>query len=113
MATEARSKFGAPMFELEVFRKQMYCIEVLATLLGLFRRPRQGFDARGIMLPLPPSLRRWVYALNADAHLSAALLCYFRRNWCRNLAVVNCILHWIILTLSSLQMGITLVIVVA
>jgi len=51
--------------------------------------------------------------LNADAHLSAALLCYFRCHWCRNLAAVNCILHWIILSLSTLQMGITLVTVVA
>jgi len=35
-----------------------------------------------------------VHALNADTHLSAALLCYvFRCNWCRNLAAVNCILH--------------------
>ena len=32
----ARSMFGAPMFEHEVFRKQMYCTEVLVTLLGLF-----------------------------------------------------------------------------
>ena len=36
MAPEARSKFGAPVFEPEVFRKQMYCTEVLVTLLGLF-----------------------------------------------------------------------------
>jgi len=27
MAPGARSKFGAPMFEPEVFRKQIYCIE--------------------------------------------------------------------------------------
>jgi len=27
MAPGARHKFGAPMFEPEVFRKQMYCIE--------------------------------------------------------------------------------------
>jgi len=27
MAPGARSKFGAPVFETEVFRKQMYCIE--------------------------------------------------------------------------------------
>jgi len=33
---------------------------------------------------------------------TAALLCYFRCHWCRNLAAVNCILHWIILTLSTL-----------
>jgi len=34
MAPGARNKFGAPMFESEVFRKQMYCFEkVLITLL--------------------------------------------------------------------------------
>ena len=54
-----------------------------------------------------------VHALNADAHLSSALLCYFRCSWCRNLTGINCILHWIALTLSTLQMGITLVTVVA
>jgi len=36
-----------------------------------------------------------LHAPNADAHLSATLLCYFRCNWCRNLAAINCILHWI------------------
>jgi len=40
MAPGARSKFGAPMFAPEVFRKQMYCIEVLVILLGLFGAPR-------------------------------------------------------------------------
>jgi len=46
MAPGARSKFRGPMFEPEVFRKQMYCTEVLVTLLGLF-------GARGIV-PLAP-----------------------------------------------------------
>jgi len=36
MMPGARSKFVAPMFEPEDFRKQMYCSEVLVTLLGLF-----------------------------------------------------------------------------
>jgi len=36
MAPGARSKFGAPVFEPEVFRKQMYCTEVLVAFLGLF-----------------------------------------------------------------------------
>jgi len=27
----------------------------------------------------------------------------FRCHWCRNLAAVNCILHWIFLTLSTLH----------
>jgi len=37
MAPGARSKFGVPMFEPGVFRKQTYCLKkVLATWLGLF-----------------------------------------------------------------------------
>jgi len=32
---------------------------------------------------------------------SAAVL--LRCNWCRNLAAVNCILHWIVITLSTLH----------
>jgi len=44
------------------------------------------------------------YQVHADAHLSAALLCNLLRcNWCRNLDAVNCILHWIVLTLSTLH----------
>jgi len=46
MAPGPRSKFGALVFEPEVFRKQMYFTEVLVTLLGLF-------GARGIV-PLSP-----------------------------------------------------------
>jgi len=36
MAPGAKSKFGAPMLEPEVFRKQMFWTEVPVTLLGLF-----------------------------------------------------------------------------
>jgi len=40
MTPGARSKFGAPMFEPEVFRKQMHVLKkVLVTLLGLFGAP--------------------------------------------------------------------------
>jgi len=40
MAPGARSKFGVPMFEIEVFRKQMYCIEeIFVILLGVFGAP--------------------------------------------------------------------------
>jgi len=52
MAPGAWRKFGAIIFETEVFRKQMHCIiEVLVTLLGLFgapaaiRSPPQWFGA--------------------------------------------------------------------
>ena len=35
----ARGKFGAPMFALEIFRKQTYCIEESACdIAGTFRR---------------------------------------------------------------------------
>jgi len=44
MAPGARSKFGTPVFEPEVFWQQMYCTEVLLTLLGLFGAP-QSFGA--------------------------------------------------------------------
>jgi len=57
-APGTRSKFGAPMFEPEVFRKQLHCIEVLVTLLGLF-------GVRGIAPPLPP----WCNAHNAKQNI--------------------------------------------
>jgi len=49
MAPEASNKFGAPMFEPELFRKQMYSIEKsICDIVGTFRRPPQPpqwFDA--------------------------------------------------------------------
>jgi len=40
MAPGARSKFGDPIFEPEVFRKQMYCIaEDTCDIVGIFWRP--------------------------------------------------------------------------
>jgi len=45
MARGERNKFDAPMFEPEVFRKQMYCFEKSAYDLGLFGPP-QWFRAR-------------------------------------------------------------------
>jgi len=73
----------------------------LTTLLGIFCKPR-----------FTPAVRSCyqVHVLNAGAHQPATLLCDFRCNWCRNIAAVKCILHWIVLTLSTLQMRITLVI---
>jgi len=40
MASGAKSKFGAPMFEFEVFRKEKYCVEEsTCDIVGTFRRP--------------------------------------------------------------------------
>jgi len=44
MAPGARSNLGAPMFEPEVFRKQMHCVkEKNCDNVGTFRRPPQSF----------------------------------------------------------------------
>ena len=46
MAPGARSKFGAPMLESEVFRKQMHCIEEsTCDIVGTFQRDPQWFGA--------------------------------------------------------------------
>jgi len=46
MAPGARGKFGAPMFEPEVFQKQMYFIvESTCDTVGTFRSPMQSFSA--------------------------------------------------------------------
>ena len=51
----------APMFEPEVFRKQMYCVETsTCDMVRTFRRPPQSFAARRIVLP---SLRPWFVLL--------------------------------------------------
>jgi len=65
MTPGARSKFGSPMFEPEVFRKQMYCIEEFVTLLGLFGAPavirRPHIDsAHGELCPSCPVVTPWL-----------------------------------------------------
>jgi len=46
MAPGTGSKFGAPMFEPDVFRKQMFCIEAsTGDIVGTFRRPPKLFGA--------------------------------------------------------------------
>ena len=40
MAPGAKSKFGAPIFDFEVVRKQMYCFEeIICVIVGTIRRP--------------------------------------------------------------------------
>jgi len=46
MVPGSRSKFGAAMFEPELFLKQIYCIEESTRdIVGTFRRPPQSFEA--------------------------------------------------------------------
>ena len=41
------------------------------------------------------------YTLLKPIHIpNAALLCYFRCHWFRNVSEVDCILHWIVLTIG-------------
>jgi len=55
MGPGARSKFGASVFEPEVFRKQLYCIEEsTCDIDGTFKRPSQSFGARGIVPLVAP-----------------------------------------------------------
>jgi len=75
MAPGARSKFGAPMFEAEVFRKQIYCIEEsTCDNFGMFWLSRQSFGAPAVIRrphndsalgklfpPWPRSLRPWCW----------------------------------------------------
>jgi len=53
MAPGARSKFGAPTFETEVFRKHMFCIEQsTCDIVGAFRRhPRVVWRSRSDSMP--------------------------------------------------------------
>jgi len=53
-------KFGAPVFEPDVFRKQMYSTEEnTCDIVGTFRRLPQWFGTRGNVPPYTPSLRPW------------------------------------------------------
>jgi len=52
MAPGARCKFGAPIFEPEIFRKQMYCIEeCTCDIVGIFWRPAIIRRPRSISAP--------------------------------------------------------------
>jgi len=66
MAPGARSKFGSPVFEPEVFRKQMYCIEESACdIVGTFgapiviRRPGNFTPLVSFVTPLEQIFSEW------------------------------------------------------
>ena len=60
-----KNKFGAPMFEPEVFPKQIYCIEEgTCDIVGTFRRPPKCFSTPIVNWRpgncASPSLRPWL-----------------------------------------------------
>jgi len=50
----------------------------------------------------PPTVAS-CYQVHADAHLSAELLCYLGATGAATSLLLNCILHWIVFTLSTLH----------
>ena len=80
MAPAARSKFGNPMFEPKVFRKQMNCIgESTCNIVGIFRRPPAVIQRPGNCGS--PSLRPCGHPLAAFIDLVQAIKDN-RRRWC-------------------------------
>jgi len=64
MAPGTRNKFGAPVFEPEIFQEQMYCIEgSTCDMAGSFRRP-------GHRTPFAPSR----FAPESDSVLNVPLV---------------------------------------
>jgi len=60
MVPGAKSKFGAPVFETEVFRKQMYCIdESTCDAVDTFRRSHIASET-GELCPLAPLVTQLV-----------------------------------------------------
>jgi len=57
------NKFGAPMFEPEVFRKQMYCFAKSAYDIVVTFWPPAVIRRPGNCVPLPSSLHFWCYAI--------------------------------------------------
>jgi len=58
------SKFGAPMFEAELFPMQICWIEEsTCDIVGTFRRPRSELAPGELCPPCPSSLRPWLIVL--------------------------------------------------
>jgi len=62
MAPGVENRSGAPMFEPELFRKQMYCFEKSACNIVVTFWSPAVIRRQGNCAPLPPSLRLWCYA---------------------------------------------------
>jgi len=79
MAPGARSKFIAPIFEPEVFRKQMYCIEKsTCDIFGTFRSPPVILAHRSDSAPgelSPPCTPRYARVICCQRKASVPLAC--------------------------------------
>jgi len=84
MAPGTRSKFGAPMFEPEVFRKQKYFTEEsTCDIVDIFRRPSHWFCAP-IMIRRPGACAP--FTPSRYSHVCTVMLCStkckgLRRTW--------------------------------
>jgi len=94
MAPGARSKFGAPMFEPEVFRKLMYCFEKSAyDIVGTFWSPAV-IRRPAICVPCSPRYVSGVMQLKSENFPKANKfsspnvmnICNFRTQYCLDLA---------------------------
>ena len=93
MAPRARNKFGALMFEPELFQKQIYSIEEsTCDIAGTFRCPRVIWRPGHCTPPFPPSLCPWFFIIKKV--LKAPLLAFYSNN----LQV-----HWIFSTRGKLD----------
>jgi len=69
------------MFELEVFRKQMYCIqESNCDIVGTFRRPSRSDSAPGELCP--PSLCPWMWSTQERTRLTLSMQWNIQGNGC-------------------------------
>jgi len=96
VASGARSKFGAPMFEPEIFRKQTYCIEESASeIVGTFRRPPQSFSV--------PAMILHPHSDSAAGELCPPCLPCYAPDYMWNVfsQKINCASDWAVWVLSS------------
>jgi len=75
MVPEARSKFGAPVFEPEIFRKQMHCIgESTCNIVGTFRPPGNCAPRRYVSM-VSKSSDFYLCPLILNSHSISACIC--------------------------------------
>jgi len=70
MAPGGRSKFGAPLFDRELFRKQIYCIkESACDIVGTFQRRHSDLVPGELCFPCPSTVQRGPQQLQKRTYL--------------------------------------------